>query len=75
MAFQDLANLVQEQGEMIDTIDDNISRATNNTEEGVKNIVSAEKHQKGTRKICLYTFGCVLFVVGVIALIVVITSN
>jgi len=48
--FRDLAQIVEDQGKGIDTIDNNIGAAESTTKDGVKELKEAEKHQKGYRK-------------------------
>ena len=46
----DLAILVQQQGEMIDNIENNIKTAKTYVEKGEKNILQAEEYQRSARK-------------------------
>ena len=49
--FNDLAILVQQQGEMIDNIEVNIRTAKDYVEKGEKNLVEAKKNLDSARKV------------------------
>ena len=52
--FQDLAVLVQDQGEHIDNIETNIIQTNNYIKRGERQIIKASRYQKSSRKcICL----------------------
>lgn len=66
--FQDLNTLIQEQGDMLDTIEQNLGEAVDYTNNAVKNLNSARKwHQKTRAKVI-----CVSFVVIIIAVILIV---
>jgi len=66
--FKDLALLVDEQQVQIDVIDANITSTRDHAEEGLKDLISAEAHQRTARKrMC-----CVLSLVIVILVIIVV---
>ena len=48
--FRDLAQIVEDQGHDIATIEVNVTSAEAHTEEGVGHLTQAEKYQKGYRK-------------------------
>ena len=48
--FKDLARLVEEQGEMVDNIQTNISTAATHVETGVDEIKKANEYQQSSRK-------------------------
>jgi syntaxin 7 len=67
--FQDLAVLVNEQGDMVDDIEANIISTSGHTNEANKQLVKAAKHQKSARKqLCLLSF--ILIVVLVVIVMV-----
>lgn len=49
--FLDLAILVQQQGEMIDNIEQNIAQAKNYVEAGEKDLVKAKENLQSARKV------------------------
>ena len=51
--FNDLAILVQQQGEMIDNIEVNIRTAKDYVEKGEKNLVEAKKNLDSARKVSI----------------------
>lgn len=71
--FNDLALLVNEQGEIMDVIMSNIQRASRYVEKGRKELAKARKYQKKSRKkmicivVCVVVIVVVLIVVGVVA--------
>ncbi|XP_013384958.1 syntaxin-7 isoform X2 [Lingula anatina] len=67
--FRDLGTLVYEQGEMIDNIEDHVSKAHDNVEAGNEQLVKAASYQKKARKkICI----CVIVLIIILAIIAVI---
>jgi len=65
--FTDLAQLVNEQGIMIDNIESNIESTAHNTAEGVVELRKASDHQKSSRnKLC-----CLALIIAVVAALVV----
>jgi len=67
--FQDLALLVNEQGQQIDNIQSNIESAGTNVDRGVQELSRAARHQRRTRsRMCLIAI-CVLVVIIVLVLI------
>lgn len=49
--FLDLAILVQQQGEMIDNIEQNIAQAKNDVQAGEKDLVKAKENLQSARKV------------------------
>ncbi len=64
--FRDLAQIVEDQGKDIDTIEVNVVSAESRTAEGVGHLESAEKSQKGYRKWLLVLFVLILIIAAVI---------
>lgn len=65
--YKDLNVLVIEQGERLDTIEDNMASADERVQEGVVQLKSAQKYQKSAKKkIC-----CLLVIVAIIAAVMV----
>ncbi|XP_014669928.1 PREDICTED: syntaxin-12-like [Priapulus caudatus] len=71
--FRELASLVHEQGEVVDTIEANVEKAATEVEEGATQLQRASKYQKSYRKklCCLVV---ILSIVGVIITIIVVLS-
>lgn len=71
--FTDLANLVHEQGFMIDNIESNIESTAVQTSAGVKELQAASKHQRSARsKLCILAI-IIAIVAAVVTLILVLT--
>lgn len=68
--MRDLSTLVVEQGTMLDRIDHNISETAMKVEEGVRELVKAEKHQKSGRAMHCIIVLCVLIAIFLIITIV-----
>jgi len=67
--FRDLAKLVEDQGQMIDNIQTNISSAGTNVETAVSEVKDASKYQQSSRKkICFV----MIFITVVVAIIIVV---
>ena len=64
--FSDLAHLVGEQAEAVDSIDKDIEAAHSRTENGVQQIVKAAKHQKGGFRCIVIALAIVAFILAVI---------
>jgi len=61
--FRDLAELVNEQGQMIDNIENNISQTVVRTDQANQELVKASKYQKSARtKMC-----CLLLIILIVA--------
>lgn len=64
--FRDVAEMIQEQGIMVDTIEANTIEAAKNTEEGVKQIEKAQEYQKKSRrKMCILLSTAVVILIAV----------
>jgi len=71
--FTDLANLVHEQGFMIDNIESNIESTAVQTSAGVKELQAASKHQRSARsKLCILAI-IIAIIAAVVTLILVLT--
>jgi syntaxin 7 len=71
--FTDLANLVHEQGFMIDNIESNIESTAVQTQAGVKELQAASKHQRSARsKLCILAV-IIAIIAGVVTLILVLS--
>jgi len=71
--FTDLANLVHEQGFMIDNIESNIESTAVQTSAGVKELQQASKHQRSARsKLCILAI-IISIIAAVVTLILVLT--
>lgn len=68
--MRDLSTLVVEQGTMLDRIDANVTQTAMKVEEGVKELVKAEKTQRGGRAMLCIIFLIVMIVVMLIVAIV-----
>merc|ERR1739848_377641 len=65
--FQDLAVLVNEQGDMVDDIEANIISTSGHTSEANKQLVKAAKHQKSARKqLCMLSFILIVVLVVIV---------
>lgn len=67
--FKDLSVLVHEQGEVIDTIEDNVVSAAVHVEQGTEELQKARKHQTSARKKKLIIFIVILVIIIIIAII------
>lgn len=68
--MRDLSTLVVEQGTMLDRIDHNITETAMKVEEGVKELVKAEKTQKqGRAMLCIMAL---LVMIGVLLIVVIV---
>lgn len=63
--FKDLASMVHEQGELIDSIEANVESASVNVDQGTQQLVKARQHQASARKkmVCLAVFGIVVLAI------------
>ncbi|AET40245.1 SNAP receptor PEP12 Ecym_5502 [Eremothecium cymbalariae DBVPG len=52
--FQDLGSVVQQQGQLVDNIENNIYTVVTNTQQASNELLRARRHQKNTNKWCLY---------------------
>uniref|UniRef100_A0A8C4Q2F5 Syntaxin 16 n=1 Tax=Eptatretus burgeri TaxID=7764 RepID=A0A8C4Q2F5_EPTBU len=64
--FRDLADMIVEQGTVLDRIDFNMEQTCVKTQEGIKQLQKAENYQKKNRKML-----CILFLVIIIIILVV----
>lgn len=71
--FTDLANLVHEQGFMIDNIESNIESTVHNTAEGVVQLRKASEHQKSARNKMCWLALIIAIIAGVLTLILVLS--
>jgi len=67
--FQDLQVIVNEQQEMFDSVEQHVDETKENVQKGVKHLENAEKKQKCTRKMTMYSMMCMC---GILLLIVII---
>ncbi|XP_077991192.1 syntaxin-7-like [Glandiceps talaboti] len=73
--FKDLATLVYEQGELVDTIEANVEKAVDNVEQGNVQLVQASSYQKKARKKMCILLLILVIVGGVIAVIIVLSTK
>lgn len=73
--FNELAILVQDQGETIDTIDANIGTALNQVEEGTTQLQKAVVHQQKARKKMIILIAILLILVIAVILILYFTAK
>eukprot|EP01126_Amoeba_proteus_P035099 TRINITY_DN3527_c0_g3_i2.p1 TRINITY_DN3527_c0_g3~~TRINITY_DN3527_c0_g3_i2.p1 ORF type:complete len:295 (-),score=70.44 TRINITY_DN3527_c0_g3_i2:120-1004(-) len=74
--FKDLAKLVDEQSELVDNIETNISIASTNVTEATKDLVKADEHSNTARKrLCIFAVVIAILVVVVVIVVVVVTTN
>lgn len=71
--FTDMALLVTQQGETINSIQDNIEASANNTEKAVIQLNKAKKYQSKYRIRSLYCF-IIMFIILLIVIIIVINK-
>lgn len=64
--FLDLSFLVENQGELIDDIEDNCRRASEYVEKGVENLHQANVYQKKARKKLFWVYGLIVGVFGLL---------
>jgi len=69
--FTDMSLLVSQQGETINTIQDNIESVANNTQKAVVQLDKAKKHQSKYRINSCYTILCFIVILLIIIIIVV----
>jgi len=69
--FHDLAQIVSEQGVLIDTIESNVVDAKTNVEEGEKEIDKAAEYQKKSRSkmCCILVFAIIILLVVVLCIV------
>eukprot|EP01108_Squamamoeba_japonica_P005068 TRINITY_DN3963_c0_g1_i2.p1 TRINITY_DN3963_c0_g1~~TRINITY_DN3963_c0_g1_i2.p1 ORF type:complete len:135 (-),score=50.00 TRINITY_DN3963_c0_g1_i2:73-477(-) len=65
--FTDLAGLVEEQGHMIDNIENNIVSTESQVQQGTTELRSASNYQKKSRKKLCYLLLCVVLLCAVLA--------
>lgn len=65
--YKDMANLVLEQGTLIDRIDYNIDKAMTHTEKGVEHLKQAEKRQSSP-----FADRCIRILVGIIVVLTIV---
>jgi len=73
--FQDIARLVQDQSETIDSIQTNIVTASDHVDSGVKEIKDADKSQQSSRKKLCFLAIFITVVVAVVIIAVVLLSR
>ena len=73
--FVQFSIIVKDQGRQIDNIEANIAQAKSYVETGVKNLETAAKHQKSSRKCLYWILGIALIILIVVILIVVFSSK
>lgn len=64
--FEDLARIVENQGEIIDDIEENCREASEYVEKGVENLQEARVLQKKARKKMFWLYGLILAIFGVV---------
>uniref|UniRef100_UPI00358FACA7 syntaxin-16 isoform X1 n=1 Tax=Myxine glutinosa TaxID=7769 RepID=UPI00358FACA7 len=67
--FRDLADMIVEQGTVLDRIDFNMEQTCVKTQEGIKQLQKAEKYQKKNRKMLFILLLVIIIVVLVVTLI------
>lgn len=74
--FKDLAALVHDQGDIIDSIEVSVENATEQVSAGTKQLAQAREHQSKARrkKCCLVVFGVIVLAI-LITIIVIYTKN
>ncbi|XP_023231866.1 syntaxin-7-like [Centruroides sculpturatus] len=74
--FKDLASLVHDQGEIIDSIEVNVENAAEHVTGGTKQLAQAREHQSKARrkKCCLLVFGVIVLAI-LITIIVIYTKD
>ncbi len=68
--FVDLKHLVEEQQVSIDVIDANIASTRSRTEEGMRELEAAEKHQRSVRKRMCCTLIVLLIIIVIIVVVI-----
>eukprot|EP00056_Hartaetosiga_gracilis_P012184 m.192270 g.192270 ORF g.192270 m.192270 type:complete len:261 (-) comp13651_c1_seq6:3573-4355(-) len=69
--FTDVADLVQDQGRTLESIEGNMTVAHDRTTDGVQQLTKASRHQKSARKKSLWLLLIVVIAAGVLAAIIV----
>eukprot|EP00729_Bicosta_minor_P009539 gene9539-24523_t len=73
--MQNLATVVNEQGDMLDNIESNMTVAEDRVESGVEQLVSANKYQKKSRnKMCCFLV-IIMIVLAIMVVIIVVSSG
>ncbi|XP_065311363.1 syntaxin-12-like [Dermacentor albipictus] len=74
--FKDLATLVHDQGDMIDSIEANVESAAVHVEEGVQQVAKARQHQERARKkmFCLLMIGVIVLATLITIIVVSVKS-
>lgn len=68
--FRDVAHMVHEQGQTLDTIDNNVTDTRDNTKGADQNLRTASRHQRSARnKMC-----CLLMILAIVLLVVVLAA-
>ena len=73
--FKDLATLVHEQGEVIDSIEANVEQAQIQVSEGTQQLAKARRHQAAARRKACFLVIVLVLVAGVIGLIIWLSSK
>jgi t-SNARE complex subunit (syntaxin) len=68
--FKDVANLVDEQGDTLNSAEDHVEVAVTETGRGVVELEKASKYQASTKKKVLCMLACVIILVIVVGAIV-----
>lgn len=68
--FKDLASMVHEQGDMVDSIEANVETAVSQVEAGARNVQRASQYQTSARKkkVCLAVTGVVVLVILIVVI-------
>jgi hypothetical protein len=73
--FKDLASMVEDQGEQIETIRGDLQVAEKKTESGVKELDKAQGYQKASTKKLMFCIGVLMVGIAVVVLVTLITKN
>ncbi|KAK8805688.1 hypothetical protein WA158_002344 [Blastocystis sp. Blastoise] len=71
IAFRDLAQIVNDQGEMVNTLENNTEKASQNTQQGVRTLLTASQYQNKTNKKCRNLILLIVLIFVIIVAIIV----
>jgi len=73
--FQDMARLVDSQGELLDNIGANVRSANTNIVKGHDEVVQADKYTKKRKKLMMYVTGCLTITIIIVGVAIIIWQS